>query len=55
MTDMNSSLMGFLKKKSLFAYSPDKNKLTRQLSRDNQNNLHQRSHKIIPFNPERSY
>ncbi len=29
MADMNSSLLGFLKKKSLFAYSPDKNKPTR--------------------------
>lgn len=56
MADMNSSLIGFLKKKSLFANSPEKNKLTRQLSRDDKKTGNsQRSQKLLPFNPERNY
>lgn len=34
MSDMNSSLIGFLKKKSLFSNSPDKGRRSRENSRD---------------------
>lgn len=52
MADINSSLVGFLKKKSLFANSPGKNKKSNELSRDVHNiSESQKSHKIINYNP----
>ena len=53
MADINSSLIGYLKKKSLFTTSPMKNKEQRSLSRDGKNfDQSQKSHKKISYNPE---
>ncbi len=53
MADINSSLIGYLKKKSLFSTSPIKNKEQRSLSRDgNKFDQSQKSLKKISYNPE---
>lgn len=53
MSDINSSLIGFLKKKSLFANSPEKNKKLRQSSRDSKHIFEpEKNHVNTNFNPE---
>ena len=52
MSDINSSLIGFLKKKSLFSTSPDKSLKNRERSKEKRDLLH--SSRTPRNNPERN-